>query len=483
MQAYMTEHTYWDDVGFMLFGIAVMVVVLLGLCTAWAHKRLGWRQSANTDEVAYPLSGSFAARLLRASLFISSGASEFPERTVPVFRALASVVGSSLWRLIVASCVCVSARFAPEAQTAFCRRIFVEVACWLFNLAFRAGLRYDAFRHGLFLIKRLCSGPMTGYTPFSARSIIACLLLVSSLAGQSFAADDVHAFLPGVTTAYYLVRNDAGLVWYPVGQVFEAFGSGARTAADYDGTMTDKSADFFVGTFDTNISAGAYYVSVHNQVGGAPADTDPALWYDYGDWSGTAWIISSPSTIADATWDEATSAHTTETSFGGELGGLDPNLALVLADTAELQGDWTNGGRLDLLLDAVKAITDRLVLVTTTVASATDANDFVLTAGTDVNDIYEGATITVLDVTDGHYESRFITAWSDGARAITVDKPLGFTPVNGDGAWIWSVGYFPPNVYNGLPLPRVPETLIIDARPDAPSGSRTITLNEYGVEI
>ena len=309
------------------------------------------------------------------------------------------------------------------------------------------------------------------------------LLILLLLASTAQAASEIRAFCPGVTTAYAMVREIDGDVWYVSGQVFEAWGTSGRTAADYDGAMTDKSGDFFIGDFDTNISAGTYYLSVHNRVGGTPADTDPAIWWDYVQWSGTAIADPTPGGIADAIWDEAVAAHTTETTFGGEVGGLDPNLTLALADTNELQTDWKNGGRLDLLLDAVKAITDRLVLVTTTVASATDANDFVLTAGTDVNDIYEGATITVLDVTDGHYESRLITSWSEGARAITVDKPLGFTPVNGDGVWIWSVGYFPPNVYNGLPLPRVPETLIIDARPDAPAGSRTITLNEYGVEI
>lgn len=33
-------------------------------------------------------------------------------------------------------------------------------------------------------------------------------------------------------------------------------------------------------------------------------------------------------------------------------------LATVLADTAELQTDWTNGGRLDMILDAVLALLD-----------------------------------------------------------------------------------------------------------------------------
>jgi hypothetical protein len=45
----------------------------------------------------------------------------------------------------------------------------------------------------------------------------------------------------------------------------------------------------------------------------------------------------------------------TQASGGGDL-------AAIIADTNELQGDWTNGGRLDLILDAIKAITDLLTL-------------------------------------------------------------------------------------------------------------------------
>jgi hypothetical protein len=35
-------------------------------------------------------------------------------------------------------------------------------------------------------------------------------------------------------------------------------------------------------------------------------------------------------------------------------------LDAILADTNELQGDWTNGGRLDLILDAIQADTNEL---------------------------------------------------------------------------------------------------------------------------
>lgn len=39
-------------------------------------------------------------------------------------------------------------------------------------------------------------------------------------------------------------------------------------------------------------------------------------------------------------------------------GLIDTEIATILADTNELQTDWANGGRLDLLLDAIKAVTD-----------------------------------------------------------------------------------------------------------------------------
>jgi hypothetical protein len=39
-------------------------------------------------------------------------------------------------------------------------------------------------------------------------------------------------------------------------------------------------------------------------------------------------------------------------------GYLDTEIAAILADTGELQTDWANGGRLDLLIDAIKAKTD-----------------------------------------------------------------------------------------------------------------------------
>lgn len=52
------------------------------------------------------------------------------------------------------------------------------------------------------------------------------------------------------------------------------------------------------------------------------------------------------SQIADSIWDEATSGHVTAGSTGVALTD-------ALADTNELQTDWVNGGRLDLIVDAI----------------------------------------------------------------------------------------------------------------------------------
>ena len=83
---------------------------------------------------------------------------------------------------------------------------------------------------------------------------------------------------------------------------------------------------------------------------------------------------------ADAVWDESQAAHATAGSFGeiateiadilvdtgttlpatlttidNEIATIDSNVDLVLGDTNELQTDWVNGGRLDLLLDTAAA--------------------------------------------------------------------------------------------------------------------------------
>jgi len=122
------------------------------------------------------------------------------------------------------------------------------------------------------------------------------ILLVCSLCQ---AANEIRAFDPGATTCYTVVREIDGDVWYVAGNVFEVWGTGARTAADYDIALTDKTGGFFVGTMDTDIGAGYYYLVTHQQAAASPADTDPAVFQEYGYWSGTVWQPNTLKTIED----------------------------------------------------------------------------------------------------------------------------------------------------------------------------------------
>jgi hypothetical protein len=47
-------------------------------------------------------------------------------------------------------------------------------------------------------------------------------------------------------------------------------------------------------------------------------------------------------------------------SVSADVAAVKAETATILADTAELQTDWVNGGRLDLLVDGIKAKTDNL---------------------------------------------------------------------------------------------------------------------------
>jgi hypothetical protein len=51
--------------------------------------------------------------------------------------------------------------------------------------------------------------------------------------------------------------------------------------------------------------------------------------------------------------DTGTTIPATITTIDNEIATIDGIVDAILADTNELQGDWANGGRLDLLLDAI----------------------------------------------------------------------------------------------------------------------------------
>ena len=119
-------------------------------------------------------------------------------------------------------------------------------------------------------------------------------------------------------------------------------------------------------------------------------------------------------------------------------------LILVLADTGELQTDWADGGRLDLLIDAIETDTDpkvmgRLQIATTTEDLNQVAGTYDLFTGTDQAVVLEklnvkmptgaagGAVTSIAIATDDATVGTIIGA-TDGAVAnLTSEADLGWT--------------------------------------------------------
>jgi hypothetical protein len=58
----------------------------------------------------------------------------------------------------------------------------------------------------------------------------------------------------GASLSAVVRRRVDAYVWYPAGTVWEAHGTGGRTNSDYDIALTDKLGDYYIGTFDANIT-------------------------------------------------------------------------------------------------------------------------------------------------------------------------------------------------------------------------------------
>ncbi len=94
-------------------------------------------------------------------------------------------------------------------------------------------------------------------------------------------------------TLYFCTFQLNGDVFLSDGASDEVWGTGGRTADNYDMAMSENAPDgHYVGTFDTSIAAGVYHVTVYIQAGGSPADSDLADAQGVMSWDGTAELNS-----------------------------------------------------------------------------------------------------------------------------------------------------------------------------------------------
>lgn len=87
-------------------------------------------------------------------------------------------------------------------------------------------------------------------------------------------ANEIQADHPSGSVLYAIIRNRQGQTWYPPGEMFEDWGAGGHTAADYDIILTDKGGSRHIGDFDPAIPSGVYCIQIFEQAGGVPAETD-----------------------------------------------------------------------------------------------------------------------------------------------------------------------------------------------------------------
>jgi hypothetical protein len=148
-------------------------------------------------------------------------------------------------------------------------------------------------------------------------------------------------------------------------------------------------------------------------------------------------------TVADAVWDEDATGHQTQGTFGQAIGdpGADTDTIFALsntivADTNEVQTDWADGGRLDLILDArasqasvdtVDSIVD--VLLNATVVATVQAADsgstttIVDAARTEADaDYWRGVAALPLTGTNAG-QARCVVDFNAGTDTLTVVPP------------------------------------------------------------
>jgi hypothetical protein len=147
------------------------------------------------------------------------------------------------------------------------------------------------------------------------------------------------------------------------------------TAAEIQAEIEENGASLLDTIRDTLGTAGAGLTAVPwNAVWDAEVQsecTDALNAYDPPTKAEMDTAIDAIPTVAEIkTGMEAAGGHLaliledTGTTLDGKLNTiddfLDTEVAAILADTNELQTDWVNGGRLDLLIDAIKAVLDKL---------------------------------------------------------------------------------------------------------------------------
>jgi len=213
-------------------------------------------------------------------------------------------------------------------------------------------------------------------------------------------------------TLYALVRDTMAGVWDTTTSAFVSYAT--ANLSDYDIALAEQgtASRLYAGDLPA-LASGVYYLTGYERLGGSPAEGDPLVAMGVIHWTGSAVAnyaaaldaagIRAALGLASANLDTqlatiddfldteiaaikaktdnlpsdpadaatiASSFATVNTTLATIAAYLDTEIAAILADTNELQTDIANGGRIDNLLDAVKAKTDLIPAAPAEVGSA-----------------------------------------------------------------------------------------------------------------
>ena len=103
-------------------------------------------------------------------------------------------------------------------------------------------------------------------------------------------SNEVRQSYTTAKTVYGVVFDpDASKVWYVAGGIWETFGTGGRTRADYKAiTFTEAGITYYIGSFPVAITTeNTYDVQICDQAGASPVNSDTIIETQHIDWSGS----------------------------------------------------------------------------------------------------------------------------------------------------------------------------------------------------
>jgi len=120
-------------------------------------------------------------------------------------------------------------------------------------------------------------------------------------------ANEIHWDTAVSLNLYFCAFQLDGDVFLTGGASDETWGTGGRTAADYDEAITETAAGesgHYVGSFAASPAAGRYKIAIYQRAGANPANTDMRIARGEIRWDGSAEILP-------ADEEDITTAHTT----------------------------------------------------------------------------------------------------------------------------------------------------------------------------